>query len=72
MNYSRNDTQPIDLRRSAETSAETGQIDSSRQRAHGRRSPSHVRLIIGVMTLAALAVIGTRLAGVLLAAGPTG
>ena len=69
MNDSRFETQPIDLRAGGEPEGHEweGLRPTSR-----RRSPSHVRLIIGVMVLAGLAVLGTRLAGVLLAAGPTG
>ncbi len=70
-------TQTIDLRSLVDAGydgdAERDQpLASAAGRNSSRRLSSHARLIIGVLALAALAVLGTRLAGALLAAGPAG
>lgn len=71
------DTQTIDLRSLVEAdtfgdSEREQPPENHAARTSGRRLSAHFRLLIGVMALATLAVLGTRLAGALLAAGPVG
>lgn len=71
------ETQSIDIRSLDDLESGDGAplelsvADVSSRRRRRRLSP-HARLLIGVMALAALAVLGTRLAGALLAAGAVG
>lgn len=73
MEHERHETQPIDLRLPTSAEAERDDVTAfAPSRSTVRRLPAHVRLLIGVMALASLAVLGTLLAGALLAAGPGG
>lgn len=71
------ETQSIDIRSfddldsGDDAAREQSGAGVSNRRRRRRLSP-HARLLIGVMALAALAVLGTRLAGALLAAGAVG